>query len=84
MIIPLLQSQSAHNSVGSMDDEKPKKIVISLSYDATKLVKLKSVYLTTKLIIGEKAPNHMIPATKKNSVMDCLCAADQSKLADEI
>ena len=36
------------------------KIVVSLSYDATKLVKLISVCPTTKIIVGKKAPHHIM------------------------
>ena len=54
----------------SSNDDLPKKIALSLVYDATRLVKLVSVFPTTKLIVRKNYLNHMVPVTDEEQVSE--------------
>ena len=46
------------NFISSLiNNDKPKKLAESLLHDATKLVKLVSIFPTAKLAVGKKVPN---------------------------
>ena len=47
----------------SSNDDIPRNIFVPLIYDMTELVKLMSVFPTTKLVFRKNAPNHMVTET---------------------